>query len=107
MKLFLKAPAPVPNGIDPAFFNQVAQFAHAFTMFGLAVTCAIFAGSLGLIIAVIFGTIYAALHEFVWDPQEENPATRGSDLEDFGFLLLGLSVACVVWYLGHRYGRLI
>jgi predicted outer membrane lipoprotein len=107
MPLFLKAPAPVPNGIDPAFFNQVAQFAHFGTMFTLAITCAIFAGKLGLVIAMVFGVIYALWHEFYYDPRNENPATRGSDLEDFGFLLGGLAVAALVWYLGTRYGRII
>ena len=106
MKLFLKAPPPVQNGIDPAFFNQVAQFAHFGTMFSLAITVAIFAGKLGLIAVGILEFLYAALHEFVWDPREENAATRGSDLEDFAFLMLGLACACVVWYLGTRYGRL-
>jgi hypothetical protein len=107
MKLFLKAPPPVQNGIDPAFFNQVAQFAHFGTMFTIAITVTIFAGTLGLIAVGILEFVYAALHEFVWDPREENSATRGSDLEDFAFLMLGYAMSCVVWYLAKHFGRLM
>ncbi len=81
-------------GIDPKFFNFVAQMAHFWTMYGLVKTV----GDLGhrfhhqvasLIAAFACCAGYAAWHEFYWDPRHENPATRGSDWEDFLFLIGG------------------
>jgi hypothetical protein len=106
MKLFLKSPAPVPNGIDPAFFNQVAQFAHFGTMFSIAITLAIFWGWVGLAVAMVGEVGYASWHEFYYDPRHENSATRGSDLEDFAFLIAGNAVAWSVWAFAHHLGKL-
>jgi hypothetical protein len=41
--------------------------------------------------------VYAGVHEFFWDPKEENAATRGSDLQDFCFLALGSGVGVVLF----------
>jgi hypothetical protein len=84
----------VAAGIDPKFFDQVSQFAHFFTMFALAIVCGL-AGPLvhlrlwGVFIGLGLCLIWASGHEFWYDPKYENAATRGSDLEDFCFLMMG------------------
>jgi hypothetical protein len=83
------------SGIDPKFFNQVAQFAH----FGMMFTVTTFAshfGHKGRWVGLALCILYAAIHEFVWDPKMENAETRGSDLEDFIFLVAGSCVAVVL-----------
>ena len=82
------------EGIDPKFFNLVAQIAHFGAWFAVMIVCATISNKLhhqwiGVIVAVCANIPYATWHEFFWDPVHENAATRGSDLEDFGFLLLG------------------
>lgn len=90
------------NVIDPKFFNEVSQFAHA----GVAGLIYLSIGHVaqkhdffdwlwyGILIAA--GVGLAAFKEFWYDPHYENPATRGSDLEDFSFYLVGISIAVVV-----------
>jgi VanZ family protein len=84
-----------PGGIDPEFFDQVAQIAHFGAWFFLMIFCATFSNHVlqhrwaGVILAVCTNIPYAVWHEFFWDPVHENAATRGSDFEDFCFLLLG------------------
>jgi hypothetical protein len=78
-----------PNQISPKFFNQVAQIAHFFAMYALTFTLAVFFGARWGVIALALCVIYALVHEFIWDPLEENAATRGSDLVDFSFLVAG------------------
>jgi hypothetical protein len=77
------------NQIDPAFFNQVAQIAHFFTMYAIMFTIAAFAAWPWVISAFVVCLTYAGWHEFLYDPQNENAATRGSDLQDFLFLVAG------------------
>ena len=73
-----KVAASGENVIDPKFFNFVSQIAHFFSTY--AIVC----------------VVYAALHEFWYDPRYENPVTRGSDLEDFLFLVAGVAAAVAV-----------
>lgn len=81
-------------GIDPRFFDLVSQFAHFFTMYSLALTLGLIGKRTGhallyvALSAVVYIT-YAAIHEFHWDPRHENAATRGSNLKDFAFLVVG------------------
>jgi hypothetical protein len=91
-----------PNAIDPKFFNRVAQFAHVGMMFLVTTVCADLSYKLGhRLIGVVVGvagcTLYATWHEFIWDPEMENPLTRGSDAEDFCFLITGALSAAVVY----------
>ena len=88
------------NYIDPKFLNTVSQYAH----FGMMFTVTTILGLLGFhfghlitmtVIGVAVCLIYAAIHEFLWDPKMENAATRGSDLQDFIFLAAGSGVACL------------
>lgn len=89
------------GGIDPKFFNQVSQFAH----FGMMFFVCMLVGTVGALAehpwsGVITGflvcTGYATVHEFWYDPKFENAETRGSDLEDFVFLMIGASAAVLV-----------
>ena len=80
------------SGINPTFFDQVAQIAHFFTTYGITFTFGVFGGWKWLLAAFIGSMIYAGVHEFWWDPREENAATRGSDLQDFCFLTAGALV---------------
>lgn len=87
------------NSIDPKFFNEVAQFAH----FGVAAFIYLAIGHIaakrgffhwswyGALIAL--GVVAAAVKEFWYDKNFENEATRGSDLEDFTFYVLGIAAA--------------
>jgi hypothetical protein len=91
------------DNIDPKFFNVVAQIAHFGAMYTVtnvfsAVSYRLFHQRwAGLIFGVIACASYATWHEFFWDPTHENAATRGSDLEDFVFLILGSIVAALVY----------
>jgi len=87
-------PSP-PSSIDPKFFNEVAQTAHFFTTYAISFTCAMKWGWKGWVVATIGIWIYAVWHEFFYDPRKENAATRGSDLEDFIWLVSGPLVAAV------------
>jgi hypothetical protein len=88
--------APAPNGIDPKFFNEVSQFAHFFaaaTVY-LTIFLVLLAGHWytprRLLLWVIPGVALAAFKEFWYDKHDENAETRGSDLEDFSFYVLGI-----------------
>jgi VanZ family protein len=87
--------------IDPKFFNMVSQFAHFWTMFGIT-TITMKIGKhthhvlFFTIVPLVLQVIYAAWHEFWYDPTHENPATRGSDLEDFAFLVGGALMGIAV-----------
>jgi hypothetical protein len=106
MKFFLKTPKRVSDGIDPAFFNQVSQFAHFFTSAFLVFSAGVFFGW-GVMTAVfVLCVSYAAWHEFWYDPRYENAATRGSDLEDFAFLVSGDLIGVAMWRLAEWVGRL-
>lgn len=94
------------GGISETFFNYVAQMAHWATMAFGSLTLALFFGWRGVIVSNVLGIAYAAWHEFCWDPRHEDPETRGSDLEDFLFLLLGLAIGDVVYVLALHFGRL-
>lgn len=91
------------DDIDPKFFNVVAQIAHFGAMYTVTNIFSVVSGRLmhyrwaGLILGVAVCVSYAAWHEFLWDPTHENAATRGSDWEDFIFLVFGSIVAAVVY----------
>jgi hypothetical protein len=85
--------------IDPNFFNLVSQIAHFFTTYGLVLTVGKFLGWKGIIIAGVLCAIYAGAHEFWYDPKHESPLTRGSDVEDFAFLVAGVVAAVIVYWI--------
>ena len=94
------------GGISEKFFNYVAQMAHWATMaFGI-LTLALFFGWTGVIVSNLLGITYAAWHEFYCDPRHENRETRGSDLEEYLFLLLGLVIGDIVYALAVFLGKL-
>ena len=97
---------PVGNSISDKFFNYVAQMAHWATMAFGSLTLALFFGWPGVVVGNALGIVYAAWHEFYWDPRHENAATRGSDVEDFLFLLLGLAIGDGVYVGAIMLGRL-
>jgi len=83
------------NVIDPKFFNFVSQIAHFFATYGIVLTAGKFWHWTGIEIVAPLCVAYAAVHEFWYDPRYENPVTRGSDLEDFLFLVAGVTAAVV------------
>lgn len=85
------------NVIDPKFFNLVSQIAHFATMYAIVLSIGKFWHWRGVIVAAVICVAYAAIHEFWYDPRYENPVTRGSDLEDFLFLVAGVAAAIVVF----------
>ena len=97
MKETVTAKAPGQDVIDPKFFNLVSQIAHFFTTYAVTFTVGKFLGWRGIAVAGAILVIYAAAHEFWYDPKYENPLTRGSDLEDFLFLVGGVAVACIMY----------
>jgi VanZ family protein len=92
------------NEIDPEFFNQVAQMAHFGMMYFVMTMCCLLGHSLlhkwwvGIVIGVVLNLSYATWHEFFWDPVHENPATRGSDIEDFAWLVAGGTAGVLVYF---------
>jgi len=77
------------NQIDPKFFDQVAQIAHFSTTYAICFTFAAFGSLRWALLMLLACTVYGLIHEFVWDPREENAITRGSDLKDFLYLMGG------------------
>lgn len=85
------------NVIDPKFFDFVAQIAHFSATYAIVLSFGKFWGWTGIAVAAPICAIYAAVHEFWYDPRYENPVTRGSDLKDFLFLVAGAAAAVVVY----------
>jgi ABC-type uncharacterized transport system permease subunit len=85
------------NVIDPKFFNLVAQIAHFSATYAIVLTFGKFSGWTGIAVAAPVCVVYAAVHEFWYDPHYENPVTRGSDLEDFLFLVAGAAAAVLAY----------
>src|ERR1035437_8058287 len=86
-------PGTSTDVIDPKFFNLVSQFAHFFAMYALTFTAGKFWHWRGIELVGGLCVLYAAIKEFWFDARYENQLTRGSDLEDFIFLVLGVAVA--------------
>jgi len=97
---------PSNGSISEKFFDYVSQMAHWATMAFGSLTLALFFGFPGVVVSNVLGITYAAWHEFYWDPRHENADTRGSDVEDFLFLLLGLAIGDIVYAVGVFLGRL-
>ena len=89
----IKAASPGENVVDPKFFNLIAQIAHFFSTYGIVLTLGKFWHWTGVAVAAALCVAYAAIHEFWYDPRYENSVTRGSDLEDFLFLVAGVAAA--------------
>jgi hypothetical protein len=82
--------------ISPAFFNFISQVAHCATTYAITFTIYAKWGFHGWLIGAIGVLLYAAVKEFWYDAKYENAATRGSDLEDFSFLVAGPLLALVI-----------
>ena len=95
----IKPASPGENVIDPKFFNFVSQIAHFFATYGIVLTLGKFWHWTGIAVGAALCVVYAAVHEFWYDPRYENPVTRGSDLEDFLFLVAGVAGAVVVFVI--------
>lgn len=93
--------------INPVFFNFVAQVAHFSATYGLTLTAMLLFPTLRnrhrwiMVFAAIF--VYACWHEFWYDPRYENAVTRGSDIEDWCFLVAGSTVAEIVAAIKFRF----
>ena len=90
--------------VDPAFFNDVSQIAHFTSTFSLTLLFCFFVNVFWYavwmpVVPFALCTTYAAWHEFIHDPKEENPVTRGSDLEDFLFLVTGSFTGIFCYWL--------
>lgn len=95
----IKQASPGEDVVDPKFFNFVAQVAHFFATYGIVLTFGKFWHWTGNAVAASLCVVYAAVHEFWYDPRYENPVTRGSDIEDFLFLVAGVAAAVAVYAL--------
>ena len=93
----IKVAASGENVIDPEFFNFVSQIAHFFTTYAIVLTFSKFWHWNRVAVAAPLCVVYAALHEFWYDPRYENPVTRGCDVEDFIFLVGGVAAAVAVY----------
>ena len=93
----MKVAAGGENVIDPGFFNFVAQVAHFSATYGIVLTFGKFWHWTGIAVAAALCVAFAAIHEFWYDPRYENPVTRGSDLEDFLFLVAGVATAAIAY----------
>jgi hypothetical protein len=95
---------PESQGISERFFNFVSQDAHFFTSAFVVFASGVFFGWGVMTGVFILGVTYDVWHEFFYDPVHENAATRGSDFEDFAFLLagdlFGVSMWRLAWWLG-------
>lgn len=89
----------VSDVIDPKFFEAVAQTAHTATTYSISYTLASKWGWKGYGVGAVGCVLYAAIHEFWFDPKYESPLTRGSDLQDFAFLCLGVGLAALIYWL--------
>jgi hypothetical protein len=97
---------PGNGGISEKFFDYVSQMAHWATMAFGSLSLALFFGLPGVVVGNFVGIAYAGWHEFYWDPRHENAETRGSDIRDFVFLLLGLAIGDIVYAVAVILGRL-
>jgi hypothetical protein len=88
------------NAIDPRFFNFVSQVAHCAATYAITFTLYALWGFEAWFIGCALVIFYAAWHEFWYDPRYENLATRGSDLEDFLFLVSGPIIAFLIGHFG-------
>lgn len=87
-----------PSNLISVFtFTVVAQIAHVAATYAISYTAATFHGWRGWRNAAIAVLAYAIPKEFIFDRLYENAATRGSDLEDFLFLMTGLVIAFLTW----------
>lgn len=100
MKRARQLAAAAGGGIDPKFFDFVSQCAHVGITFMVTTVIGLVGknlrhpySSLGVGFGLCF--VYAAIHEFYWDPTHEDAETRGSDVEDFIFLVCGALAACL------------
>src|ERR1035437_8979040 len=79
--------------ISPAYFDMVSQFAHLFTTAFISLVAWLFFGAWAFAVTGPGIAAYGAWHEFVFEPRYNNRATRGSDVEDFLFLVGGIVLA--------------
>lgn len=66
-------------------------------MYGVVLTFGKFWHWAGISVAASVCVVYAAVHEYWYDPRFENSVTRGSDVEDFVFLIAGVAAAVAAY----------
>jgi len=98
VKLTARAVADAIDPINAAFFNQVSQYAHFFAAATVYLTIGRFSHHWALYMLPV-GIGLAAWKEFWWDSHKENAATRGSDLEDFSFYMLGILFGMLIVFV--------
>lgn len=77
-------------------FNEVAQASHFFiAAWAVGTSQAIWRGN-AKFWACLGIVLFAAIKEFWYDHTYESPETRGSDLEDFLFYVLGAAAQLVI-----------
>jgi len=94
------------NTINPAFFNFVAQVAHFSATYAITLTLMLWTQvrqKHRWLLVFLLILAYACFHEFWYDPRFENVVTRGSDIEDWSFLVAGSFVAEVIAHLKLRF----
>jgi len=88
----------MPDIISPTDYEVAAQFAH----FGMSAFIVSQLGRFGLIalaISAIGMVIFAAIKEFGYDIQHENPLIRGSSTLDFFIYLAGTATAVGLYFV--------
>ena len=91
------------SDISPDMFNFVSQQAHWLSTAWITLIGLYFFGPGSFWYTIPVLVVYAAIKEFWYDQQYENAATRGSNLEDFSFYLLGIVITLICWWLHIRY----
>jgi hypothetical protein len=87
---------------DAQLDNVFFQAGHALGGYVVPTTLALFHVHHWLIISIVGVMLSAAVKEFYIDQNYEDAATRGSNLEDFSFYIVGLAIGIFVcWKAGN------
>jgi len=87
-----------PDIISPTDYEVAAQFAHFFTAAFLVSQLGRL-GWKGLLIGAIGMVAFAAIKEFYYDVQHENPLVRGSSTLDFFLYAAGTAAAVGLFFV--------
>ena len=93
------------NGLDPKFFNQMAQGLHVLMAYSVVMTVGYLWGLAPIPYILIVLVFAAAIKEFWYDYHYEDTATRGSSFLDFMLYILGTALGASVILL-HTNGLL-
>jgi hypothetical protein len=87
---------------DQRLDNIFSQIGHFLGAYAAVLTLVLFNVHYWLLISLIGVTAWASFKEFYIDAKYEDPAIRGSDMEDFLFYMLGLVVGIGIVFLARK-----